>query len=197
LSKKSENKFWYVKKNTKKPLNNLSQNCQLFEKPTGSFIQVGYRSWYTCKNIGSRKYNRIATDRRTGGYHPGIWQPHPSSWSNGHLKERKKQSGGEHNRPTLALTCPSYCTGVFTYYKKLLPTYLPTYPTQWPPHPIRPNTLFNAHPFSAPHLIRALDDHRVGAGAGLTGFRVELFYLVWLGWVLLNDLFIIPMPASP
>lgn len=130
LSKKSENKFWYVKKNTKKPLNDLSQNCQLFEKPTGSFIQVGYRSWYTCKNIGSRKYNRIATDRRTGGYHPGIWQPHPSSWSNGHLKEKKNRAGGNITGrhwllPALA-TALVFLRTTKNYYP---PTYLPTQPS--------------------------------------------------------------------
>ncbi len=166
------------KKKTKKPSYDLLQTFRLFEKPSGSFIQVGYRSLYSCKNIGSRNYNRIATDRRTGGYHPGRWQTPPPA----HLvrdqtviwKKRGWGGGGDDNRPTLALTCSSY------YYTGVLRTtknhYVPTHPTQWPPpHPIRPNTLFNAHPFSAPHLIRAMDDHRVGAGAGLTGFRVALF----------------------
>ncbi len=74
----------------------------------------------------------------------------------------KKREGGEDNRPTPVLYVLQKIT---------------TFPTQPSDHLIQYGQTRSSMPihFSVPHLIRALDDHRVGAGAGLTGFRVALF----------------------
>jgi hypothetical protein len=127
LSKESENKFWYVilalpRKKTKKPSNNLLQNFRLFEKPTGFFIQLGYRSLYTCKNIGSRNYNGIATDRENEVIIRVSEPPKPGSWSSGYLKKTEAGRGKITGRHWLL---PALATTRVLYVLQKITTYLP------------------------------------------------------------------------